>query len=127
MKRTSMLWIAALAAAACSDGPVGVGDPAISFTVNAPTEVDTKSVIDVEAQITTAARVQTPLTVVFEKANAGEPFFQVASYILQDRERIAIAKIPVLADPRIRITVRESSPAEFTVSKTIQVDVVDFP
>ncbi len=127
MKLQSTLWIAALAATACSDGPAGLPDPDISFTVTAPTEVNSKSVVDVETRITSASRVQHPLVVVFEKANAGESFFQVASYILQESERVAVARIPVLSDPRIRITVRESSPAEFTVSKTIQINVVDFP
>jgi hypothetical protein len=30
-------------------------------------------------------------------------------------------------DPRVRVTVRESSPAELSVSKTIEIDVLDFP
>jgi len=42
-------------------------------------------------------------------------------------ERVAVVRVPVLSYPRIRITVRESSPAEFTVSKTIQINVIDFP
>ncbi len=127
MRRTLVLSLAALVTAACNGGPAGPGEPQIDFTVTAPTTVNTKRVVDVEARITSAQGVQFPLMVVFEKANVGEPFFQVASYQLQGNQRTAVAGIPVLSDPRIRVTVRESSAAEISVSKTIQVDVLDFP
>jgi hypothetical protein len=32
-----------------------------------------------------------------------------------------------LKDPRIRVTARESSIREVTVSKTVRIDVLDFP
>jgi hypothetical protein len=119
--------MAALVAASCSDGIVGPAGPRISFTVEAPAQVEAKAVVDVEVRITDTFGVTRPLVVSFEKANAGEAFFGVASFILRDDERVAVARIPVLLDPRVRVTVRESSPAEFTVSKTIAIDVVAFP
>ena len=120
--------MAALVGASCSDGGLaGPAGPRISFTVEAPAQVEAKAVVDVEVRITEASRVTRPLVVSFEKANAGEEFFGVASFILRDDERVAVARIPVLLDPRVRVTVRESSPAEFTVSKTIAIDVVAFP
>jgi len=127
MNRKPFLPLAALAALACSNGPAGPGEPQISFTVTAPTEVSSKAVVDVETNVIVARGVQFPLTVTFEKANAGESFLEVGSYVLGEGERIAVARIPVLLDPEIRVTVRESSAARFSVSKTIQIDVVDFP
>ena len=127
MKRTLPLLLLSLAALACSDGLAGPDSQQIAFTVTAPTEASGKAVIDVEARVIVAQRVQLPFTVVFEKANAGEPYFQVASLTLQGSERLAVARVPVLKDPMIRVTVRESSPAQFSVSKTIQVDVADYP
>ena len=126
-RRGLFVSMAALIAAACSDGVAGPSGPRISFTVAAPAQVEAKAVVDVEVRITEASRVERPLVVSFEKANAGEPFFGVASFILREGEHVAVARIPVLLDPRVRVTVRESSPAEFTVSKTIAIDVVDFP
>lgn len=129
MKRTwwSVL-IAALSVVACSgDGPAGPASPGIDFAVTAPSEIASKTVVDINVQIVRATGVQYPLVVVFEKANVGEPFFEVASYLLQSGDRIAVARVPIFLDPRVRITVRESSPAELSVSKTIAIDVLDFP
>lgn len=123
-----LVLVAVSGLAACSDdGPSGPGSPSIDFAVTAPIEVASKAVIDVNVEIVRASGVQYPLVVVFEKANTGEPFFEVGSFFLQSGDRIAVARVPVLLDPRVRVTVRESSPAELSVSKTIAIDVLDFP
>jgi hypothetical protein len=128
MKRIgSFVVVVGLLATACSDDPTGVAQPNIRFSITAPTQVATKTVIDVEARITEVTRVQVPLVVIFEKANVNEPFFEVGRFILTGDQRLAVARVPVLMDPRIRITVRESGPAELSVSQTVQVDVLDFP
>lgn len=120
--------LAALTAAACSDdGPAGPSSPSISFAITAPTEIPTKGVVDVSVRILTASRVTYPLVVVFEKQNVGEEWFEAGRFILQSGSQLATARVPVLYDPRVRVTVSESSATEFSVSKTIAIDVIDFP
>ena len=130
MRRSKFAWIAAAVAfAACSDdGPSGLGRKTLDFEIEAPQQIPTKSVVTVEARITDIDAARYPLIFVFEKANVGEPFVAVAQITLaRSGQRIASAAIPVVMDPRIRVTVRESSESETTVSKTVFIDVLDFP
>lgn len=120
--------IAAWGVAACSDdGPAGLGDPGIDFAVTAPSEIASKAVVHIDVEILRASGVQYPLVVMFEKAYTGQPFLEVGSYFLQDDERFVVAPVPVGIDVRIRVTAKDSSPAELAVSKTIAIDVLDDP
>jgi hypothetical protein len=121
----------ALAAAtlACSDdGPLGSGREVFDFTVVAPNQIATKMVVEIEARIVDVDAAVYPMTFVFEKANAGEDFLGAGQVVLTaPSQRSARLSIPVLKDPRIRVTARESSVREVTVSKTVRIDVLDFP
>lgn len=122
--------IALGAAAACSDdGPAGPGEPQLAFTITAPREIaDDKALVEVIVQIDAVSDIEYPLRVRFEKANAGQPFLLEGEKILAtSAESRTTLRIPVTQDPRIRVTVTESSATGFSVSKTIQIDVLDFP
>ncbi|MFN2420680.1 MAG: hypothetical protein ABR527_04795 [Gemmatimonadota bacterium] len=120
----------ALAAAtfACSDGPLASEREVFDFTVVAPNQIENKKVVAIEARIVDIDEAVYPLTFVFEKANVGEEFLGEGQVVLTSRsQRVARLSIPILKDPRIRVTARESSVREVTVSKTVRIDVLDFP
>jgi hypothetical protein len=123
-------WIStglALAALACSDdGPLAPGREGFDFTVIAPRQIPSKTVVNVEVRVL-AARVEYPLVVQFEKAFVDGPFHDAGLYFLYQGDRGAVARVPVRLDMRIRVTVRESSPDGVAVSKTIAIDVADSP
>ena len=130
MRRSSFAWFAvAIAIAACSDdGPSGLGGRSLDFEIDAPQQIPTKTVLAIEARITDIDAARYPLTVTFEKANAGQEFTGVGEVTLtRSGQRAATVSIPILMDPRIRVTIRESSPSATTVSKTVFIDVLDFP
>lgn len=114
----------------CSDeGPSGRVEPRIEFQITAPAQVESKATIEIAVRIVAAEGVEYPLMVRFEKANAGEGF-NVESEIplfTAEQDRVTLQS-PAGRDPRYRVTVTESGPAAFSVSRTIgPVDVVDFP
>lgn len=114
----------------CSDeGPSGPVEPRIEFQITAPAQVESKATIEIAVRIVAAEGVEYPLMVMFEKANSGEGF-NVESEIplfTPEQDRVTLQS-PAGRDPRYRITVTESGPAAFSVSRTIgPVDVVDFP
>ncbi len=115
---------------ACSDdgGPSGPIEPSIEFQVTAPSSVGSKAQIDILVRIIQAVNVTYPLTVIFEKANAGEGFNIESRNPLftPEMDRVTVSS-PAGRDPRYRVTVVESGPREFSVSRTISVDVIDFP
>lgn len=134
--KSALAWTVALAGlcalvVACGDddgGPAGLQAPGIDFVIVAPTELPTKATVDVEIQITEARAVQFPLAVEVDKANVGEEFIRVGGFIMLDEDdRRFVARVPVLMDPRIRVTVSESGVRALSVSKTIAIDVLDFP
>ena len=112
----------------CSDGGPIAPHQSFDFTIVAPTQIGSKAVVEIEARITDLDQAVYPLTFRFEKANAGQDFVVVAEIVLHAPEaRVARAAIPILMDPQIRVTGRESSDRHITVSKTVQIDVLDFP
>lgn len=121
----------ALIVAACGEGdPVGaeILSPEFDFQVEAPKRLETKSLIDVRVTITKTRGVMFPITIVFEKSNVGEPFIREGAFVLFDpSERTASLRLAPRKDPRIRVTVTESSERALSVSKTIAIDVLDFP
>ncbi len=121
--------LAPLAGAACSDdtSPLAAGSR-IEFSINAPDELPVKGVVDVETRILLAQGVEYPLEVTYEKANAGEPFLVVGGLTIASAETSRVSmQVPVFEDPEIRVTVRESSAQGLTVSKSVRVDVLEFP
>jgi hypothetical protein len=129
MRRIFTGLMLAAAALACSDGgPVTPARTVFDFTIEAPRQIATKTVVEIEARIVDVDAAVYPMTFVFEKANAGQEFVAVGEVVLRGPgERVARVAIPILMDPRIRVTARESSLREVTVSKTVQIDVLDFP
>jgi hypothetical protein len=130
MKPTTVcLVIASLLVAGCTDddSPFEPG-AVIDFEIIVPAVLQAKGLVDVETHILLARGVEYPLEVTFEKANTGAPFFVEGTQTIQSSatSRVSI-RIPLLEDPRIRVTVRESSAQGLTVSKSVQVDVLDFP
>jgi hypothetical protein len=119
------------ASVACSgeSGPAGPAEKALAFTLAAPTSVPTKQVVEIEVRVTEARLVNYPLTVTFEEANLNEPYAVVASVLLQKPED-TLARIAEEAarDPLYRVTITEAGGAAvLSVSRTVQVDVLDFP
>ena len=112
----------------CSDdgpsGPVGTG---LDFAIQAPTTVASKSRVDIVVTITKASGVEFPLRVELEKANRGEAFFGQGAFSLSEGQRVATFIAVPGRDPRFRVTVSEAGEVPISVSKTIFVDVLDFP
>lgn len=118
-------WAALLS---CSDdGPSGPGETGLDFAIQAPQEVDSKATVDIVVTITRANRVEFPLHVELEKANLGEAFFGQGAFSLNEGELVASFVAVPGRDPRFRVTVTESGELPVSVSKTIFVDVLDFP
>jgi hypothetical protein len=123
--------IVLVSAVACSGGggPAAPAQKALAFTLAAPTSVPTKQVVEIEVRVTEARLVNYPLTVTFEEANLNEPYAVVASVLLQKPED-TLARIAEEAarDPLYRVTITEAGGAAvLSVSRTVQVDVLDFP
>jgi hypothetical protein len=122
--------IALVGAAACDeDGTTAPAEKALDFTIAAPSAVPAKQIIELEARVTQAVLVNYPLTVTFEEANLDESFAVVATLLLQKPEdTIARINEEAARDPRYRVTISEAGQADpMSVSKTVQVDVLDFP
>ena len=118
-------------AAACADagGPEGPAEKALAFALSAPGSVPTKQGVELEIRVTRASLVHYPLIVTFEEANRSQPYTLVATVVLQKPEdRIARVFEDAARDPLYRVTICEAAPAaKLCVSKTAQVDVLDFP
>lgn len=129
--RRTLAAIALTVAAACSgeSGPAGPPEKALAFTVAAPSSVPTKQVVEIEVRVTRAALVNYPLTVTFEEANLNEPYALVAAVQLQKPEDTLVRISEEAArDPLYRVTITEAGGAAvLSVSRTVQVDVLDFP
>lgn len=124
-----LLMLAAATWIGCADdGPVGAdGPPVLDFAIQAPTEIETKSMIEIHVSITRARNVEYPLTVRLEKANRGDPFFVEGMHRLEAGARsVAFRAVPG-RDPDFRITVTESSALALSVQRTFTVEVLDFP
>jgi hypothetical protein len=129
--RRALAAVALAGAAACTDGggPAGPAEKALAFTLAAPAAVPTKQVVEIEVRVTEARLVNYPLTVTFEEANRDEPYAMVAAVILRKPED-TLARIAEEAarDPLYRVTITEAGGAAvLSVSRTVQVDVLDFP
>jgi hypothetical protein len=127
----ALLIVVLMAGAACEDenGTTGPAEKELDFTLSAPSSVPTKQQIEIEVHITRASLVNYPLTVTFEEANVDQPYAVVATVLLQKPED-TLARISEEAarDPLYRVTVSEAGQAAvLSVSKTLQVDVLDFP
>lgn len=130
-RRRSLAAIALASAFACSGGggPTGPAQKALAFTLAAPISVPTKQVVEIEVHVTEARLVNYPLTVTFEEANLNQPYAVVASVLLRKPED-TLARIHEEAarDPLYRVTITEAGGAAvLRVSRTVQVDVLDFP
>lgn len=129
--RRTLATIALTVAAACSgeSGPTGPPEKALAFTLAAPSSVPTKQVVEIEVRVTRAALVNYPLTVTFEEANLNEPYALVAAVQLQKPEDTLVRISEEAArDPLYRVTITEAGGAAvLSVSRTVQVDVLDFP
>ncbi len=124
----AVLALAAAALGCSSDNPSAPAETALDFQIDVPHQIQTKGVLDVETRITRANGIQYPLTVTYEKANVDEPFLKVGEVYINDASQsVTGVRVPILKDPQIRVTVSEASAAHLTVSKTVAVDVVDFP
>jgi hypothetical protein len=114
--------------AACGSDPTSPSGPGIDFDLSAPTELPTKSKIDVVITITRARGVVFPLEVEIEKKNVGQPFNRQGLFFLADEDDRRIAMPVVLRmDPLVRVTVTDSGTPALSVTKTVAVDVLDFP
>ncbi|HKY60643.1 MAG TPA: hypothetical protein VJP59_06480 [Gemmatimonadota bacterium] len=112
----------------CSDdGPSVLAGTDLDFVIQAPQAVESKANVDIVVTITRAERVEFPLRVVLEKANLGEDFFGQGALTLNEDQRVASFVAVPGRDPRFRVTVSESGELPTSVSKTIFVDVLDFP
>jgi hypothetical protein len=118
-------WVALVSCG--DDGPSGPGETGIDFAIQAPQAVDSKAMVDIVVTITRANRVEFPLRVELEKANLGEAFFGQGAFSLSEGQRVASFVAVPGRDPRFRVTVTESGEVPISVSKTIFVDVLDFP
>lgn len=117
-----------LFSAACSSDPTSPSGPGIDFNLSAPTELPTKSKIDVVITITRARGVVFPLQVEIEKKNVGQSFKREGLFQLFD-ENDRQVRMPVTfrMDPLVRVTVTDSGTPALSVTKTVAVDVLDFP
>lgn len=126
--RLLCLPLAAMLLACSDDASPLAGGSRIEFEILAPTELPAKGVVDVETRILLAQGVEYPLEVTYEKANVGGPFLVEGAQTIASAgtSRVSL-RVPVFEDPQIRVTVRESSAQGLTVSKTVRVDVLEFP
>jgi hypothetical protein len=131
MKRGLAIWIAMafVGMAACEDdGTTGPAQKTLEFTLSAPSSVPTKQVVELEARVTQAVLVNYPLTVTFEEANADDTFALVSTVqLLKPEDTVAAINEEAARDPLYRVTVSEAGGAPLRVSKTAQIDVLDFP
>lgn len=112
----------------CSDdGPSGPGEKGLDFAIQAPQTIESKSRVDIVVTITRAGGVEFPLRVELAKANLGEDFFGQGAFSLSEGQRVASFIAVPGRDPRFRVTVSEAGEVPISVSKTIFVDVLDFP
>ena len=126
------LWLLLLAggvalAGCADDGPSGPNQPALNFDIQAPREIESKAMVELLVTITTAERVEFPLRVELAKANLGEEFFVEGARQLNVGEQVASFLSVPGRDPRFRVTVTEAGERALSVSKTVFVDVIDFP
>jgi hypothetical protein len=114
--------------AACGSDPTSPGEPGIDFNLSAPVELPTKSKIDVVVTITRVRGVVFPLQVEIEKKNVGQSFKREGLFLLFDENDRQVA-MPVVfrMDPLVRVIVTDSGAPALSVSKTVAVDVLDFP
>ena len=130
-RRRSLAAIALASAFACSGGggPTGPAQKALAFTLTAPISVPTKQVVEIEVHVTEARLVNYPLTVTFEEANLNQPYAVVASVLLRKPEdTFARINEEAARDPLYRVTITEAGGAAvLSVSRSVQVDVLDFP
>ena len=131
MKHTVWFLGLVVGIAACADdgGPAGPAEKALSFSLSAPSSVPTKQDVELEIRVTQAALVNYPLTVTFEEANVDQPYALVATVLLRKPEdTIARVSEEAARDPLYRVTICEAGmAAKLCASKTVQVDVLDFP
>lgn len=113
--------------AACGSDPSGPSTPGIDFSVSAPVELPTKSRVDVVVTITRAQGVVFPLLVEFEKKNVGQPFNRQGLFVLSEQDRQIAMAVVLRMDPLVRVTVTDSGTPALSVTKTVAVDVLDFP
>ena len=129
--RRTLAALALTVAAACSgeSGPAGLPAKALAFTVAAPTSVPTKQVVEIEVRITRAALVNYPLTVTFEEANHNEPYALVTTVqLLKPEDTLVRISEEAARDPLYRVTITEAGGAAvLSGSRTVQVDVLDYP
>ena len=112
----------------CSDdGPSGPAERGLDFAIRAPQTVESKARVDIVVTITRAGGVEFPLRVELEKANLGEDFFGQGAFSLNEGQRVASFIAIPGRDPRFRVTVTEAGEFPISVSRTIFVDVLDFP
>jgi hypothetical protein len=89
--------------------------------------IETKTTVDLVVTVTIARAVEFPLEVRVEKANAGQPFFLEGTKQLPEGQRtVSFVAVP-RQDPQYRVTVTESGAEGLSVSKTVAVEVLDFP
>ncbi len=112
---------------ACGSDPTTPSGPGIDFNVSAPVELPTKSRVDVVVTITRARGVVFPLLVEFEKKNVGQPFNRQGLFVLSDEDRQIAMAVVLRMDPLVRVTVTDSGSPALSVTKTVAVDVLDFP
>lgn len=119
--------VAAVFLVACGDDPTSPSGPGIDFSISAPVELPTKSRVDVVVTITRAQEVVFPLLVEFEKKNVGQPFNRQGLFVLSDQDRQIAMAVVLRMDPLVRVTVSDSGSPALSVTKTVAVDVLDFP
>ena len=101
--------------------------PQLEFTVLAPTEIDTKKLIEIVVRIDTAQSLAFPLQVSMEKANVGQDFFPVGALSFQNDEQGTVTfRVPIAMDPTLRITVAEPLAGGLSITQTVTIDVLDF-
>ncbi|MGH7573482.1 MAG: hypothetical protein ACREMK_16815 [Gemmatimonadota bacterium] len=116
----------ALAGCSDEDGPTGPVAPFLDFQIQIPREIESKSMVEVLVTVT-ASRVEFPLEVKIEKANAGQPFLLEGTARLFGSDRtVSFVTVP-RQDPRYRFTVTESGVRALSVQKIVSVEVLDFP
>jgi hypothetical protein len=114
--------------AACGSDSTGPSGPGIDFNLSAPTELPTKSKIDIVVTITRARGVVFPLEVEIEKKNVGQSFKREGFFRLVDEsDRQVAMPVTFRMDPLVRVTVTDSGAPALSVTKTVAVDVLDFP
>lgn len=120
--------LATLFLAACEGDPTSLSGPGIDFNLSAPVELPTKSKIDVVVTITRARGVVFPLHVEIEKKNVGQSFKREGFFRLFDEnDREVAMPVTFRMDPLVRVTVTDSGTPALSVTKTVAVDVLDFP